>query len=77
MSHNGWELNPIPERSDQKAALTLPYHSGIQRLTSEVQLDFLPIQPWRSPEFAHRGADSDAVFGFWGAYERRFRRDAA
>ena len=20
MSHNGWELNPIPERSDQKAA---------------------------------------------------------
>ena len=70
MSHNGWELNPIPERSDQKAAChTCRMSLGIQQIGSG-------ISPG-AREFAHRGADSDAVFGFWGAYERRFRRDAA
>ena len=69
-------LIPFLKGAIKKRLFTLVYHSGIQRLTAKFSWIFCQFSP-DAREFAHRGADSDAVFGFSGAYERRFRPDAA
>ena len=69
-------LIPFLKGAIKKRLFTLVYHSGIQRLTAKFSWIFCQFS-LGAREFAHRGADSDAVFGFSGAYERRFRRDAA
>ena len=69
-------LIPFLKGAIKKRLFTLVYHSGIQRLTAKFSWIFCPFS-LGAGGFAHRVAGSDAVFGFSGAYERRFRPDAA
>jgi hypothetical protein len=67
-----WNLIPFLKGAIKKRLFTLVYHSGIQQLTAKFCWIFCQFS-LGAREVAHRGADSDAVFGFWGAYEKRFR----